>query len=590
VKGRITHRAFAIGACALLTLAARGVAGEPPKAPVNPVQVAIDELAAPSADVRAAAAARLGALWPDAARAVPLLVIALEDEDAGVRGRASEAIRALAERALPVVAANVSTLAERDDFLNTVRLLGDAATPTDMALGLRGTHPLALRGSAPVRRGLTALAALRFKAREEPQRALRGAREALAAADAAFDQHGAAHLDLAAAGLVLRGLDVARILGVQEGLSLSVEVRAGLVRDARVADSLVSECALRLLDAARAAGNDVTTVALAVVGLPDRSVETPGSLLARSGAAPAALEPLLSKTAGLGFLVPSLVESGSWSLLDAMLANGDFESRTAAARALLLSERADEKAAEALTTHLDWHSPSIEEPFGPFDPRDGRARDLVRVLERFGRAHRKRLEELTRTAPAPQRLALADALAHATSPSENGARIVAAARDAERAHEKGAEGDSSWPWTPALEDALLWTSENAEVPARVRRILRNPSVDVAGLQRATAELHRVGPPAAELAPDLGAALVRALSREAPSALSGDGRPTLSGILACGDAVDDRFEAARLLLDALGALGPAAKDAAASIEAAGSGSVDARIRHVTARALRRIAAK
>src|SRR5262245_29177731 len=76
--------------------ARRSVADEPPKKP-DPVQTAIDELAATAAETRAAAATRLGAAWPAGTEACSFLAIALRDEDARVREAAAGAIRALAE-------------------------------------------------------------------------------------------------------------------------------------------------------------------------------------------------------------------------------------------------------------------------------------------------------------------------------------------------------------------------------------------------------------------------------------------------------------------------------------------------------------
>lgn len=120
---------------AATALGPRGAGADAPRAS-DPVE----GLLAVSSDVRAAAAARIGSGdLVAAAPAIPVLVETLDDEVPAVAAAAERAIEALAQRALPVVEAElkVEPFDERAGSLTGVLLgLGDALSVTDLVTAL----------------------------------------------------------------------------------------------------------------------------------------------------------------------------------------------------------------------------------------------------------------------------------------------------------------------------------------------------------------------------------------------------------------------------------------------------------------------
>ena len=587
----------AVGAALLAAAGGIGLAGEPPKPSPDAVQRAIDELAAPAPETRTAAAGRLAAGWPAAARAAPYLSIALRDEDPRVRDAAFAAIRALAERAVPVVAANLKSLGAEDPGLAVLRALGAAVTPTDVAMAVKhGGTFRGRRSPGAVPGGLTLLAALPVPVAYTGEDPIRLANHGLAGALAGAEDSGSSHPDQASASLVVRALEVAHLRGFREPVSLSSEVRRGLLADARSKEPVIFISALQLIHLSRAGGEEATAAALDALTGDSRTsaLLIAVALVSEAAAKSPRIAELLETSRDVGPAVPILEEAGSWPALALLLRNPNFGPRTAAARSLLAAGRGGKEAARALTMGLDsLFVPELGEE-SPFDAKDGRLRTVVAAVGKVDEMYLRRLEAHLRRLQAPRRLALADALAHATPPSAEGARLVAEALQAEKASRDPSvrpQEQAYWPMDKALADSFLWISDGEQALALARTRLRDPAVDVEGICHACTVLSRLGAPAAEAAPDLVFALTRVLSRPAGDvAFPPSGPPTFARLLEFGAKMDARLEACDALLDVLGALGPVAKSAASTVEAAGDGAPDPRISHLAARAVRRISAK
>lgn len=108
-----------------------------PDSPTRAEQLLLD-LAADDPEVRRAAAAALGKLWPDGAQAVPSLLVLRDDEEASVREAATASLVELSDRGLPEIVAFLGD-AEDPDFqmydqaVTAIRDLGAKVTPANAA-------------------------------------------------------------------------------------------------------------------------------------------------------------------------------------------------------------------------------------------------------------------------------------------------------------------------------------------------------------------------------------------------------------------------------------------------------------------------
>jgi hypothetical protein len=131
-------------------IASLGLVLEAPVAVVTaaPATSAAEELAAPDPAARTAAAQRLGADWEQGAVVAPLLaVVALDDDDAGVRTAAREALERLAQRGaerwrvfLDEAHRTPKAHPTFDEVGEILLRLGTKTTPTDLAAGLEGSR------------------------------------------------------------------------------------------------------------------------------------------------------------------------------------------------------------------------------------------------------------------------------------------------------------------------------------------------------------------------------------------------------------------------------------------------------------------
>lgn len=102
------------------------------------VSTMLRDLAAEDAVERRDAALALADIWPEGARAVPVLVAALDDEDGGVRDAAARSLAALGDRGVVSLA---TWLRDAEDparqafvhFVSEVMRLGAKGTPKDLA-------------------------------------------------------------------------------------------------------------------------------------------------------------------------------------------------------------------------------------------------------------------------------------------------------------------------------------------------------------------------------------------------------------------------------------------------------------------------
>ncbi|MFO0932291.1 MAG: hypothetical protein U1E39_06235 [Planctomycetota bacterium] len=137
----ITRTTFATLAALAPVAAIRPAhAADAPPAPAaaNDVAAIAAGLEAPEAAARAKAAETLGARYPEAAVAVPVLLDATRDEDAAARTAAVRALRLLGRRGQEDAAKAWTTmpaadLALLDEALRVVAALGPAAMPLDLA-------------------------------------------------------------------------------------------------------------------------------------------------------------------------------------------------------------------------------------------------------------------------------------------------------------------------------------------------------------------------------------------------------------------------------------------------------------------------
>jgi hypothetical protein len=159
-----------LGVASLAALCVAGPAAAQQAPPPKDVLAVARGLADDAPAARKAAAVALADRWPDGAKAVPALVEALDDEEAGVRAAAAGALEALGKAALPVLSAHLDVIGRKPsatqlapeaavlaDLLEEMWQLGPAFTPRDFA----GAYD---RGSTPSERRsvLAALAVADF--------------------------------------------------------------------------------------------------------------------------------------------------------------------------------------------------------------------------------------------------------------------------------------------------------------------------------------------------------------------------------------------------------------------------------------------
>ncbi|MBL9089385.1 MAG: hypothetical protein JNM10_19760 [Planctomycetia bacterium] len=134
-----TIAALAVLAAALLRPAhAADAPPAPAPAAANDVATIAAGLEAPDAATRAKAAETLGARYPEAAVALPVLLEATRDDDATVRAAALRAVRLLGRRgqedaAKAWAAAPAADLAAMHEAFRFIFTIGQALTPTDIA-------------------------------------------------------------------------------------------------------------------------------------------------------------------------------------------------------------------------------------------------------------------------------------------------------------------------------------------------------------------------------------------------------------------------------------------------------------------------
>ncbi|MBL9089386.1 MAG: hypothetical protein JNM10_19765 [Planctomycetia bacterium] len=162
-----TIAALAVLAAAALLRPAHAADAPPAPAPAaaNDVATIAAGLEAPDAATRAKAAETLGARYPEAAVAVPVLLDATRNEDATVRTAAVRALRLLGRRGQEDAAKAWTTmsaagLAFHHDVFRIVAVLGAATTPVDLAAGF--TEACA-GGAELIRAGLFCLATLELR-------------------------------------------------------------------------------------------------------------------------------------------------------------------------------------------------------------------------------------------------------------------------------------------------------------------------------------------------------------------------------------------------------------------------------------------
>jgi hypothetical protein len=553
----------------------------------------------PSAALRADAAVALaGDPWPEAARAIPYLVIVLDDEVGSVAEVARATLRARAERAAPRVVGTLFALRDAKDagladVLSLLTALGAAITPTDLAHVTIAEHPtppdLPKKGEpsdVEVRRGGAATLAMIGRrvdgARDDEEFRLVAWRAATSDPDAGVRARASDSLAVLGADatrfrtssgrwtLTLPGADRVALAGLLKGPHPNATVVEGF--RTRTPRELAWIAAPFLLMRLPVAGGDV---AEGLRAHADAAHEWP-SLHVLAEMDPRTLLAAVPEEPTTESQMDALVHAGELGRVRALLGHARRETRLLAATALAEARVLEPAALDVLVQ-------AIEEPGTSFVPR------ALRLVGRFGPDRggpaRNRLAALR---PADASVADSRALALARL-SPQGLDLAGTWRAWRAKQPKESQG--GWPppeafdWALAFDEAVESSRDAARLSALVATL--DPAArDEGRLRAAAGALGKMGHAAAPAVPALTSWLSRVDAWRREGTPPRPEVPTLAEVLSLGREAFLAHGYRAPVIEALGRIGPAAKDAVPALESLLS-SADERLRHLAARALRRI---